>query len=122
MTNSVGNPFPKRWQFCYPNLTEYIYNLHNCKLYKTLNKKSHNESTAFEPLSVSLNSQLRSAKHSVTFSVLGQSFNNRDIFIDWTIYKVLNDLIFFKVLDHLTCGVLKIAFETIQTSSLENVF
>ena len=25
-----GNLFPKRWQLCYPNLTEYIFNLHNC--------------------------------------------------------------------------------------------
>ena len=25
----IGNPFPKRWQLNYPNLTEYIFNLLN---------------------------------------------------------------------------------------------
>ena len=26
----VGNSFPKKWELCYPNLSEYIINLRNC--------------------------------------------------------------------------------------------
>ena len=29
------NPFPKRWQLCYPKLTEYIFNIHSCYITKT---------------------------------------------------------------------------------------
>ena len=51
---AFGNSFPKRWELCYPNLTEYIINLHikeNHQIVKqfiTINKKYHNESTALE--------------------------------------------------------------------------
>ena len=30
MSSRVGNNFQKRWQLCYPNIIEYILNLHNC--------------------------------------------------------------------------------------------
>ena len=30
MASRDGNSFPKTWQLSYPNLTESIFNLHNC--------------------------------------------------------------------------------------------
>ena len=44
MRSKVGNTFPKMWRLCYPDLTEYILNVHNCE---TL-PNNHNDITALE--------------------------------------------------------------------------
>ena len=39
MLRTVGNFFPKRWQVCDPNLSEYILNKHKCQK-KTLQSET----------------------------------------------------------------------------------
>ena len=36
MASRDGNAFPKTWPLCYPNFTECIFNLDNCKKKKKI--------------------------------------------------------------------------------------